>query len=145
MKIIIDSFDDEFETLIKVTRCINRAFKKFLVNSDGEFVQYMDAFCSIPIYITTNHRLSNTLGLASYQEINNKICLLDIQFINHINRFNNKLLYEVVSHELAHCVDYIIRGKSAHDAEFKRLHRFMKGTGNTCIPIPEDIMWTKGE
>lgn len=40
--------------------------------------------------------------------------------------------FNTCSHEFAHIVDVILRGKSAHDWAWKRLHRLMGGTGDRC-------------
>ena len=39
--------------------------------------------------------------------------------------------YEVVSHEFAHLIDYVVRGDSNHDVFWQGLHKMMHGSGNT--------------
>lgn len=37
-----------------------------------------------------------------------------------------------VSHEIAHMVDYALRGRSGHDAQWKAIHRSLGGTASRC-------------
>lgn len=37
-----------------------------------------------------------------------------------------------VTHEIAHMVDYTLRGKSGHDRQWKEIHRSLGGSGTRC-------------
>jgi predicted SprT family Zn-dependent metalloprotease len=45
------------------------------------------------------------------------------------NRINDAEQYNTVSHEVAHVVDYFIRGDSGHDYFWQNLHHLAGGTG----------------
>ncbi len=45
---------------------------------------------------------------------------------------NLALIENTVSHEIAHMVDYALRGRSGHDAQWKAIHRSLGGTGERC-------------
>jgi predicted SprT family Zn-dependent metalloprotease len=49
-----------------------------------------------------------------------------------LNRVTPEQQFEIVSHELAHLLDFALRGDSNHDGVWKRIHKSMGGTGERC-------------
>ena len=54
-----------------------------------------------------------------------------VSFNTHILAQNLDMMRNTVSHEIAHMVDYALRGRSGHDAQWKALHRSLGGNGHT--------------
>ncbi|AAQ17722.1 hypothetical protein Aeh1ORF062c [Aeromonas phage Aeh1] len=59
------------------------------------------------------------------------------------------LLDETVSHEVAHIVDYVQRGKSGHDARWQYIHKMMGGSGKTYhdleVPVNQHVYGVAGQ
>jgi predicted SprT family Zn-dependent metalloprotease len=49
-----------------------------------------------------------------------------------LSRVSEQEQFQDVSHELAHLLDYALRGKSGHDAYWKNLHLLMGGDAARC-------------
>jgi predicted SprT family Zn-dependent metalloprotease len=107
------------------------------------------------VFIIFNNRLKTTVGQAdaiTYLEAKKrddidkryKRFLVDSSrkfLIIEINKElsqtqSEKEVFDTVSHELAHCVDFVIRGyksrkKRYHDSYWRTLHKAMGGSGKT--------------
>lgn len=53
-------------------------------------------------------------------------------FNTHIAAQALEAFENTVSHEIAHMVDYTLRGRSGHDKQWKILHRSLGGNANRC-------------
>lgn len=60
-----------------------------------------------------------------------------VRFNTHILSQNLDMMRNTVSHEIAHMVDYALRGRSGHDAQWKALHRSLGGSGATTYNAAE--------
>jgi hypothetical protein len=124
---------------LKMMRVAVRAEKKFLKNCGPEYDEHLKKIKNTPIYMNTSEKLIATYGIATRSDLTAKIFELSITLTHKIGDYKRPLIYEIVSHELAHCIDFIIRGESFHDEEWRKIHRLMGGTGETgieyrCLP-----------
>lgn len=55
-----------------------------------------------------------------------------IELNTHVATQLPEAFENTVSHEIAHMVDYAIRGRSGHDRSWKAIHRSLGGTGKRC-------------
>ncbi|BBA65193.1 SprT-like protein [Xanthomonas phage XacN1] len=56
----------------------------------------------------------------------------EVQFNTHNASQVPEEFRNTVSHEIAHMVDYALRGRSGHDRIWKAIHRSLGGTGTRC-------------
>lgn len=63
---------------------------------------------------------------------------LVIDISKEIFRYSEDILFELVSHEFAHCIQYLICYNSDdHGEEWQRFHKGMGGSGNEFLELPE--------
>lgn len=63
----------------------------------------------------------------------------EVQFNTHTAAQVPEAFRNTVSHEIAHMVDYAMRGRSGHDRIWKAIHRSLGGTGNRCSEYGEAV------
>lgn len=56
----------------------------------------------------------------------------EVSFNTHVASQTPDDFRNTVSHEIAHMVDYAMRGRSGHDRIWKVIHRSLGGTGTRC-------------
>lgn len=136
MRFIIDGNSDYINLEIKLMKVARRAINKFLNNCGNAYDAYIGLIYDIPVNIHTTENFRRCCGEAFFTGVSNdpkKITELHMTFTHRIERYNKAHTYEIVSHELAHCVDFLIRGDSFHDEPWRQIHRLMGGTGETFI------------
>jgi predicted SprT family Zn-dependent metalloprotease len=84
--------------------------------------------------VWSTRRMTRAAGRASYvmlpgRQVKNLKITLSRPYFEELNEDQK---FNTCSHEFAHIVDAILRGKSAHDWAWKRLHRLMGGSGERC-------------
>ena len=72
-----------------------------------------------------------TNGSIQYYKYTGRVA--QIRFNANTAHYNLKeFLSKTVPHEIAHYIDILIRGRSAHDKQWKRICRAIGGTGEMC-------------
>ena len=85
------------------------------------------------VYPLFHFKFSNAktiLGCCNYENPNDLTLTLSREFVENSSRAKVK---EVALHELAHCLDYMIRGRSAHDAFWRSIAIELGCSGERCI------------
>lgn len=62
----------------------------------------------------------------------------EVRINTHVGAQNLEMLDDTVSHEIAHMVDFAIRGKTGHDRLWKIIHRSLGGNGKRCYNAAEE-------
>jgi hypothetical protein len=146
-------------TPIVANRMINRA-KRTFINYPHKSVSpnWKKALAALQVFIVINLKLKTTAGCATFmrQRAAKKVfqipdelrpTLVDNVLGYFIMEINPKLIvanspkevYDTVSHELAHCLDFKLRGyynkddNDFHDAFWSFLHKRMGGNGKRYI------------
>lgn len=136
MRFIIDGNSDYVNLEVKLMKVAERAIRKFLKNCDESYIKYIDRIYTVPVNIRITENFRRCCGEAFYTgsgKSAEKVEELHMTFTHKIARYNKAHIYEIVSHELAHCIDFLIRGDSFHDEPWREIHRLMGGTGETFI------------
>ena len=133
MRYTLDPNSPYHQMELKMMRVAVRAEKKFLKNCGDEYSEHIKAIKSTPITMSTSERLIANYAYACRSELTDEHFQLSITLSHSMQNYNRKLVYEIISHELAHCIDFIVRGESYHDEEWRKIHQLMDGTGNTGI------------
>lgn len=136
MRFIIDGNSDYVNLEIKLMKVAQRAINKFFKNCGNDYLPHFNKILEIPTSICITENFRRCCGEAFYTgKVNcpNSITELHMTFTHKIERYNKAHTYEIVSHELAHCIDFLIRGDSFHDEPWREIHRLMGGTGETFI------------
>ncbi len=63
-----------------------------------------------------------------------------IEFNTHVAAQAPEEFANTVSHEIAHMVDYAMRGRSGHDRIWKAIHRSLGGNGSRCSQYSAKII-----
>lgn len=136
MQILID--ESHIKIKFKYIKFLVRAHKKFSEKSSDidKFVKALEKLESLPIKLEFNEKLETTLGFAS-QRYDSKGRLIGflIELNKSIDYSPARVKYQLVSHEFAHIIDFLIRGSviTAHDEEWAFIHKLMGGTGTRLI------------
>ncbi len=83
------------------------------------------AYAARPIPKVTFFAKGRTNGWAKYGS-------WEVKFNTHNASQVPEEFRNTVSHEIAHMVDYALRGRSGHDRIWKAIHRTLGGTGTRC-------------
>jgi hypothetical protein len=137
MRYTIDPNSPYHKMELKMMRVAVRAEKKFLKECGPEYADHIKNIKKTPITIITSEKLISCYGIATKQDLTSKLFSLSITLTHKIGDYSKALIYEIVSHELAHCIDFIVRGESYHDEEWRKIHRLCGGTGETEIRYRE--------
>ena len=118
-----------------IKNSINKLIKQKLKNENHDFLIELVQLKIQGIKVKINKKLERTLGQATYTNYNNcnKIIFTTIELNPCIFDMSIKFKRELITHELAHCWDFYIRGDSVHDKFWRSLHREFNGTGSTYI------------
>jgi hypothetical protein len=117
---------------IRLSKVCGKALRIFAKNAPKKYLQILDKMLKIPIIVSIDENLpEKILGLAKLykNKSKTKITLLAILINKDVIKYKSKDFYEVISHELAHCIDYVLRGRTGHDKQWRHLHKLMNGTG----------------
>lgn len=119
------------ETIIE---SISKAFNA--IENSSAHDRYKEAALIIKSNLkwSISHRMKTTSGLAScgIDKIKFSFYVLSFMTVNQI--------YNTVTHELAHLIDYKCRLKSDHDLTWKTIHKAMGGNGNRCHAISYELL-----
>lgn len=110
---------------------LKTAIQNFLSSKADD--TYKDKLRSITVKVSINPRMKSAAGRAIKTRIGGS---LEIELNPKLfNRCSFEERYETVSHEMAHIVDFAIRGRSNHDLHWKQLHMFLGGKAARCHRI----------
>jgi hypothetical protein len=140
MKFIISSkydLDMQVRTIKHGNRCIEK-LKKNIKNKHMPQLRESIIFLEVtPIEISINERLGKwTWAWANVvfdkdDMITKGLLSISPKSFDH----GRKFLYEVVSHEMSHLLEFSLRGDSDHGKLWKDIHRLMDGSGNRTIGV----------
>lgn len=136
MNFLISS-DDDIAKLQRIMKHCNRCIIKLKKSIKGKHCPELRiALAQLetePIELTTNTRLGKTWGWAdvdrTYYLVNKFMMSISVEAFD----YGRKVFNEVVSHELAHLLEFSLRGSSDHGKMWKQLHMWMGGTGSRMI------------
>jgi predicted SprT family Zn-dependent metalloprotease len=118
------NFKGKQEFIAKVRECLERGFQKF--HSEMRY-ELAGVPADIPIVFIEKGR---NAGCARYQRALNGINV-NLEFnIYHIENYWDDMVEDTVPHEVAHVIDYMIRGDSNHDGHWQYIARSLGCTGN---------------
>lgn len=63
----------------------------------------------------------------------------EVRFNTHVAAQAPEAFIDTISHEIAHMVDFAIRGRSGHDSFWKVLHRKLGGSGSRCALYSREV------
>ena len=116
------------------------AIENFLKSHQPQSIKDLAENMVYDVYIS--HRLANAIGKAHRrgstrgQKAGGPKGFL----VNHAMEFSDVLMshaspeerFDTVAHELAHLLDYELRGRSGHDRTWRAIHHSMGGNGKRC-------------
>ena len=90
------------------------------------------------VKVEMSNRMTRAAGKASVEMMFGKIIPSTLTLklsVPLMGRATEEEREETITHEIAHLVDYVLRGKSDHGPIWKRIHRALGGTGARCHNI----------
>lgn len=136
MRYIIDPSEKHFHIKPRLLKFAKKAEDKFFNNMDRHHAKFVNKLLNTPVVFRISTRMTDCYGTATQmgpkKDPNRE---LELAFTEDIEIYSYRRTYEIVSHELAHCFDFIIRGDSFHDEPWRSIHRRMGGTGETFIDV----------
>jgi predicted SprT family Zn-dependent metalloprotease len=135
MRFFIDTNYPDFNLNLKMIGVAKKAFQKFetATKSNKDYKIIIENLRSIPVVLKINKNFKRIAGRMMGVMENKALVGLTIEINPLLVEYGNKTTYDVVSHEVAHCIDYVIRGESKHDNQWKYIHKLMGGTGEKYI------------
>jgi len=119
-------------TQSKSEEMVKRALEAYC-NSNFNNVAGVKVDTNFPVKVFISNRMFSCAGEAKCARVQGRWLYGMIKLnARLLGRVDDKEQYEVVSHELAHCVDYYLRGDSDHGKFWKQIHRAMGGKGARC-------------
>jgi len=136
-----DSDSKWFDLIKTITKIMKTAAKKFFAACEEHEKIYESYFNTIPLEIRFSARMGKaTIAQASYYTLSGtlgtktkQIIGLELSFTHVLKRYSKARLKELVIHEMAHIIDYLIRLNSNHDEPWKRINRLMGGDPTTTV------------
>lgn len=95
---------------------------------------FKDKLVNIPMVHRINNRLKTLGGRATWKKATGVYVVEVNPKVHHNGTVSD--LKNTVKHEMAHCLQHSVRGKSDHGTEWKALHRCFGGNGERCHYIP---------
>lgn len=126
-----------FKLLNKITEISYEILIKFIKKHPHKYDNIIIDIELIPFEFLINERLTGCYAQAYFYKTKNKINKQIIEFSPQINAFNKRQLKLIVAHELAHSIDFLIRGENFkdHDAEWKEIAIILKTQPTFTIDI----------
>lgn len=117
---------------LRLKRYIQTVLRKAIKNNNP-YKKYIKQLIKLDIVLKMNSRLAETWAYCTYEENKRKFNGFEVNF--NLELFygisSTKFRREIITHELAHCIDVLIRGDSFHDTEWRNIHISLGGTGGT--------------
>lgn len=117
------NFNRKAEFVAKVRECLERGFRKF--DSELRF-SLTCAVEDIPIVFVEK---GSNAGRACWQRFGDRV-VVNLEFnIFHIENYWDDMVEDTIPHEVAHVIDYMIRGRSNHDRKWQYIAYTLGCTG----------------
>jgi predicted SprT family Zn-dependent metalloprotease len=90
------------------------------------------------VTVSDSNRMTRAAGLARIGRFNGQVRLNTMELklsVKLMERCSDEEKRETIIHELAHLVDFVIRGSSNHDHNWKAISIALGSTGNRCHNI----------
>jgi hypothetical protein len=120
-----------------IKNSLKKLLKTKLQNNQDDFLIELVQLKVNGVKIKLNKKLDRTLACAGFykkdDKLKNPILYTTIELNPMILDMSTKFKRELLTHELAHCWDFYIRGYSHHDKQWKNLHKQFNGSGETFI------------
>lgn len=109
-----------------------------------ELTKYINKFyCKLYLDVKINDRINRYWASCQTEVKNHKIVGFTLEFNPEIfeSKMTIKFRREIITHELAHCIDEVMRGEADryHDAHWQYIHKLLGGTGKRLID-PKDVI-----
>ena len=85
------------------------------------------------IYLEEGKNLKNKTALCCFTKNTNK-CIIKCNLHTLIN-IQNEYRYDVISHEVAHAIEFLMFGESNHSNRWSQIHKSIGGSGLGQIKI----------
>ena len=137
IKLFIEN-PNQLKTYNKLYKITYNILNKFCNTCPKEYLHVIPKLKLTPFIISIrNKEIKSFYGWADTIEQNGRIDEVIVTYDNCLTRFTTKQLRPIVAHELAHCIDNLIRGSDcpAHDKEWKKIVKLLGGQPSTRIFI----------
>jgi hypothetical protein len=132
MRVVIDTYSPYYKRQMQVMKLIKKSCDKFYDSQEFDD-KYKLIFKGIPTYISFSTKES-VYATANFVEGNhNNIESFQLEISVYTFFLDKKKIYDIISHEIAHCIDFVIRGNSFHDDYWRFIHKEMGGSGERLI------------
>lgn len=127
---------EEYEK--RIQKYVLTAIKRLVKHSgDSKWQEYIVRMSFLPIHVSINKRYRCSWA-GTWADYNGwkkpKALYIDFSLDLFEEEHTIKFIREIVTHELAHCLDLMIRGFTCHDSFWKDLHKEeFGGTGYRII------------
>lgn len=120
---------------VNIINCMKTAFDKFKSEAGYGYKGVAKDITKTDWNISICNRMCSCYGITSYTTLCCKriVFSIDLKFSTCLINKPPRILYETVSHEIAHGIDYLMRGDSFHDEPWRKIHRMLGGSGRTFI------------
>lgn len=120
MKYIIDS-EFDLKEYKKIIKTIESSVDAFNFYKPYGWKNVYNTFIKIPIQIQIIKRNKNFWATAQQFGTSKYIERIEIQYCKDALKLDVNSLYFISSHEIAHAIDFVNRGDSWHDSDWKKI------------------------
>lgn len=141
---INEKSDDNLMLLYRIIRLSNKCIE--FINEVGpkKYKKYIKQLNKKVIYLNINPRIHTFYAYVNVKDTDkNNIISFNAQYSKDINTFTDEQLLLIVAHETAHLLDFIVRGDSFHDNNWKIIAMYMGTEPNARLDISKDNILKK--
>jgi hypothetical protein len=128
---------NEIKLLQRLAEVSYDILTKFITLNHIKYKHILPLIEYMPFVISINNKFKCIYGQAYYTKYKNKIDSLTVEYSFELDTFNKRQIKLIAAHELAHSIDFLMRGDGFkdHDHEWKEIVELLGGQPAFTIDI----------
>lgn len=122
---------------LKIIKYLDIAIKIFNENAYGEYKKCIHFLPIIPFKLDIMKKQKWWYAAVSFSGTKNNITQFYFEIDKETLTYDGIKLYFIVAHELAHCIDFMMRGDSFHDKKWKKICNIIGAQPSSAIDIKD--------
>lgn len=107
---VIIKHKEHSKTLCIIAEISHKILQKFVDNCPTEYKHILQELNVIPIEVSMSKKFKTFYAQAYYKAYKKILHTLTIEYAEDLVKFNKRQIRLIVAHELAHSIDFILRG-----------------------------------
>lgn len=132
MLYIIDSAKYDLQKSLLIVKCCEKALLK-LVHNDDLYKIPVKNLQKKDLILKISKRFTDTWASADCFKNKKRIMHYALVVSDEVFDTDSKFMYEIISHEMAHLIEFSLRGDSDHGKIWRDIHIRMGGTAERLI------------